>query len=90
MVNADDLREQVEILENVITFVAEQLRALPNMREGQSGNLQALLDDLYDVLDRHGYRGIVKLVGGLESPEQGSTSNRWACDSTGDVYVFKR
>ena len=90
MVNSEDLREQMEILENVIHFVARELRSLPKSNPKMSEAVQALLDDLYAVLDRHGYHGIVKLIGDVDPKSRGEHSAGWAGDTGGNVYFFRR
>ena len=90
MIDSDDLNDQMDILENVIHFVSQELRAMPNAERKCSERFQAILDDLYDVLDRHGYRGIVKLVGDVDPENRDSKSAGWARDPEGDFYLFKK
>ena len=89
MIDCDDLGEQMDILEKVIHFVSKELRAMPNAERRCSLRHQALLDDLYAVLDRHGYRGIVKLVGDVDPESSGESSGGWAHAPHGDYYLFK-
>ncbi len=90
MYDCDGLRDQIEILENVIRFVSKELRQMPHTERKGKERVQGLLDDLYDVLDRHGYKGIVKLVGDVIPEEQDDESVGWAHDPQGDFYFFKR
>ena len=90
MIDCDDLRDQMDILENVIHFVSRELRAMPHRGRRGDEKLQALLDDLYQVLDRHGYRGIIKIVGDVDPESCDSGSSGWACDPQGDFYLFKK
>lgn len=86
----DRLGDQIDILENVLHFVSDELRRIPNNERGGSERIQALLDDLYDVLDRHGYKGIVKLVGEVDPENRDPESMGWAHDPNGDYYLFKK
>jgi hypothetical protein len=90
MINSDDLRDQMDILENVIHFVSQELHSMPRAERKGSERFQAILDDLYDVLDRHGYRGIVKLVGDVDPDNRDSKSLAWARVPQGDFYLFKK
>ena len=89
MIDNDDLREQMDILENVIHFVSKELRGMPRNEARASGRFQALLDDLYEVLEQHGYRGIVKLVGDVDPLSSASGSVGWAHHGEGDLYLFR-
>ena len=84
------LEERIDILENVIHFISQELRRLPQRGSRQGDRVQALLDDLYEVLDRHGYRGIVKLVGDVDPENRDPLARGWARDSKGDFYFFKK
>ena len=90
MYECDGLRDQIEILENVIHFVSAELRKMPHAERKGKERVQCLLDDLYDVLDRHGYKGIVKLVGDLDPEDRAEEPMGWACDPQGDYYLFKK
>ncbi len=85
------IEDQIDILEDVIHFVAEELRCLPNRERKGSARVEDLLADLYEVLDRHGYRGIIKLVGDVDPENRPQPSAGWAHDSSqGDFYFFKK
>ncbi len=93
MDHCDDLEEQMDILQSVMRFVEAELRSIPNTQRRTSERHQMLLDDLYEVLERHGYYGLIKLVGdvGLHpTPQPNSEVKGWACDPEGDYYIFKR
>ncbi len=90
MNDCDGLRDQIDILENVIHFVSKELRRMPHMERKGSERIQELLDDLYDILDRHGYRGIIKLVGDVDPENKDQKPMGWACDPQGDLYLFKK
>jgi hypothetical protein len=89
MIENDDLREQMDILENVIHFVSQELRGMPRNETKASGMFQVLLDDLYEVLERHGYRGIIKLVGDVDPGSSESGSVGWAHHGEGNLYFFR-
>jgi len=90
MFNCDDLRDQMEILENVIHFVSQNLKSMPHAEGMGSEQYQALLDDLYAVLDRHGYQGIIKLVGDVDPRNCDAGRIGWAHHREGDFYFFKK
>jgi hypothetical protein len=90
MINSEDLRDQMDILENVIHFVKQELRSMPHEERKGCERLQALLDEMYDVLDRHGYRGIIKLVGEVDPENRDSGSVGWAHIPQVDFYLFKK
>ncbi len=85
------LQDQIDILEDVIHFVADELRDLLHVYWPGRDRVQNLLADLYEVLDRHGYRGIIKLVGDVMPESRAPESKGWALDSSqGDFYFFKK
>ena len=85
------IEDQIDILEEVIHFVAEELRCLPSKERKRSDQVEDLLADLYEVLDRHGYRGIIKLVGDVDPENRDGRPSGWALDSPkGDFYFFKK
>ena len=86
----DGLGDQIEILEKVLQFVSDELRRLPNTERRGNERIQELLDDLYDVLDRHGYHGIVKLVGDIDPEYRDPEPRGWGYDPNGDYYFFKK
>jgi len=90
MNDCDSIRDQIDILENVIHFVSRELRQMPHAERKGSDRIQQLLDELYDVLDRHGYRGIIKLVGDVDPAAKDHRPMGWACDPQGDLYLFKK
>ncbi len=90
MQECDGLRDQIEILENVIHFVSAELRRLPFTERRGTGRIQDLLDELYDVLDRHGYHGIIKLVGDIDPEDRDPEPMGLAFDPNGDYYLYKK
>jgi hypothetical protein len=89
----DDVRrleDRIEILEDVIHFVSEELRQMPGGSRKADEKTLRLLFDIYDVLDRHGYKGIVKLVGDMDPECREDDAGGWAHDSSGDFYFFKK
>jgi hypothetical protein len=86
----DPLKDQIEILENVLHFVSDELSRMPYNERSGSDRIQSLLDELYDVLDRHGYKGIVKLVGDVDPENRDPDSKGMAFDPNGDYYLFKK